>query len=315
MHTRRAFVAAGLTALPAWAMAALAGSGGKPAGPFKLGIISDEISEDFEEAAKFLASYSLRYCDLRELWNKNIMNLTPDELTRARNILRQHSLRVISIASPAYKYDLPEMPAKKADSDMFRAAFSDADTEKLLARTAELAHFFGTKFIRIFSYFRVEEPEKAYPYVRDRLARAAEFAGRNGVVFVLENEQTCNVGTGRELGRIVKEINSPHLRGNWDPANSVLLGETPFPDGYQAVRGLFPHMHVKDLKKNPQTGKFGWVPVGEGVIDFHGLFKALKADHYQGTMSLETHYRRADGNRLESTRESLEGWLRVLREI
>ena len=314
-HTRRAFVTAGLAALPAWAMTALAGSGAKSARPFKLGIICDEISEDFAEAAKFLASYSLHYCDLRELWSKNIMNLSQEELTRARDILHQHGLRVTSIASPAYKYDLPEMPAKKTDSDMFRASFTDADTGKLLERTAELAHFFDTKLVRIFSYFRVEEPEKAYPYVRDRLAKAAEFAGRHGIIFALENEQTCNVGTGRELSRIVKEIHSPHLRGNWDAANSVLLGETPYPDGYQAVRGLFPHMHVKDLKKNPQTGKFGWVPVGEGVIDFHGLFKALKADKYRGTMSLETHYRRADGNRLESTRESLEGWLKVLREI
>jgi len=28
-------------------------------------------------------------------------------------------------------------------------------------------------------------------------------------------------------------------------------------------------------------------------------------------MSLETHYRRADGNKLESTRESLEGLLKI----
>ena len=32
-------------------------------------------------------------------------------------------------------------------------------------------------------------------------------------------------------------------------------------------------------------------------------------------MSLETHYRRPDGNKVESTRESLEGLLKVLRSV
>jgi hypothetical protein len=32
-------------------------------------------------------------------------------------------------------------------------------------------------------------------------------------------------------------------------------------------------------------------------------------------MSLETHYRRPDGNMVESTRESLEGLLKILEEV
>jgi sugar phosphate isomerase/epimerase len=98
----------------------------------------------------------------------------------------------------------------------------------------------------------------------------------------------------------------------WDPGNAVMLGEVPFPDGYNAVRGLFPHMHVKDVRKNAQSGKLEWAPVGGGFIDFKGQFQALHHDKYEGTMSLETHYRRADKNKVESTRESLEGLLKVL---
>jgi sugar phosphate isomerase/epimerase len=71
-------------------------------------------------------------------------------------------------------------------------------------------------------------------------------------------------------------------------------------------------MHIKDARKNSQTGKLDWAPVGGGFIDFQGQFQALRKDKYDGTMSLETHYRRPDGNKVESTRESLEGLLKVL---
>jgi uncharacterized protein (TIGR03435 family) len=67
----------------------------------------------------------------------------------------------------------------------------------------------------MFSYWRVKEPEKAYPYVRDRLAQAAQVAGKNGMVLVLENEHSCNAGTGRELGRLLKDVNSLPFSGNW----------------------------------------------------------------------------------------------------
>lgn len=313
--SRRNLLKGASLALPAWTMGITPTGTAKSRLPFKLGIITDEITQDFAKAVEFLKSYSLEYCELRELWDKNLMNASQQELDRARRLLRKRGLRVSNLASPLFKYDLPEMPAPESQRDIFRAQFTDEDTERLLQKASELAHFFDTRLIRIFSYWRVEDPEKAYPYVRDRLARAAKVAEKNGVILCLENEPACNVGSGRELGRILKDIHSPHLRGVWDPGNAVTLGEAPYPEGYNAVRGLFAHMHVKDVKRDAQTGKWIWVPVGQGVGDFRGLFKVLRQEEYNGTVSLETHYRRADGNALESTRESLEGLLKVLREI
>jgi len=71
-------------------------------------------------------------------------------------------------------------------------------------------------------------------------------------------------------------------------------------------------MHIKDAATNPNNGKHTWMAVGGGNIDFKGQFAALHKDGYSGTMSLETHYRRPDGNKMESTRESLEGLLKVI---
>jgi sugar phosphate isomerase/epimerase len=283
--------------------------------PFKLGIITDEITEKFEQALDFISSYSLEYCELRELWGKNIMNLSQDELHRAKDLIGKHRLEVSDIGSPVMKYNLPEMPARQEKRDTFNADFTEQDTERLFDQAFELARFFGTRKVRIFSYWRVEDPEKAYPYVRDRLANAAEIARRADMLLVLENEHECNIGTGKELGRVLKEVNSLHLQGNWDPANAVMLGEVPYPDGYRAVRGWFAHMHAKDVAKDPSTEKLKWAPVGGGFIDWIGQLHALRVDGYEGTLSLETHYRRPDGNTVESTRESLEGLLKIIKEV
>ena len=308
--TRRDLLAGAVAAGSVWPLHA-----GKTAGTdgFKLGIITDELTNQLDQALDFISSYDLHWCELREIWANNIMNSPQEDLDRAKKLLDRHKIQVSEIASPIFKWNLPQMPAKANEKrDEFKASFVEADSDKLLEKGFRLARFFGTHKLRIFSYWRVEDPDKAYPYYRDRLAKAAQLAAKNDIVLTVENEYACNVGTGKELGRLLKDVNSPNLRGNWDPGNAVMLGEVPFPDGYNAVRGLFPHMHVKDARKNPQTGKIQWAPVGGGVIDFKGQFQALHRDKYEGTMSLETHYRRPDGNKIESTRESLEGLLKVI---
>jgi hypothetical protein len=72
---------------------------------------------------------------------------------------------------------------------------------------------------------------------------------------------------------------------------------------------------AEDIRKDPTTGKLQRVPVGEGMIDFRGQFTALRDDGYDGTMSLETGYLRPDGNKVETTRECLEGLFRVLKHV
>ena len=280
---------------------------------FKLGIITDELTTQLDEALDFISSYHLQWCELREMFGKNLMNSPKEDLDRARDLLAKHAIQLSEIGSPLFKWNCPQMPAKANEKrDSFSAAFTEQDADQLLDHSFELARFFGTRMVRIFTFWRVADPSKAYPYVRDRMAKAAEVAAKAKIILNIENEHSCNVGTGKELGRLLTEVNSPSLRGVWDPGNATMLGEVPYPDGYEAVKGLFPHMHVKDSRKNATTGKLEWAPVGGGIIDFKGQFQALHRDRYQGTMSLETHYRRPDGNKVESTRESLEGLFKVL---
>ncbi len=303
------------TSIAAGAACRLSAAETSPAAGSKLGIISDELTDNLEDALEFISSYGLHWTELRVIWGKNIMTASQADLDRAKKLLERHNVQVSDIASPIFKWNLPQMPANAGEKrDTFNASFVEEDADKLLEDSFRLARFFGARKVRIFSYWRVREPDKAYPYVRDRLAKAARLAAQNDILLVLENEHSCNVGTGRELGRILKDVNSPNLRGNWDAGNAVMLGEYPYSEGYQAVRGYIGHVHIKDVRKDPQTGKLEWAPVGAGVVDWKGQMQAFRKDGYSETMSLETHYLRPDGSKVESTRESLEGLLKAIKE-
>jgi L-ribulose-5-phosphate 3-epimerase len=221
---------------------------------------------------------------------------------------------VSDIASPAFKYGLPGMPAQPENPLLFHSTFTDRDSPWLLSRAFEVAHLFGTTKVRVFSFWRVANPQDAYLRVRDRLAAAADLAGRNGITLLLENEYDTNIATAAELGRVLRDIDSPHLRANWDPGNDAMMSEVPYPDGYRQIRGLIAHVHVKDVKRGSHPGQLSWAPVGSGVIDWRGQLRALREDGYRETISLETHYR-PDGDALATAQESLAGLMRIIHEI
>ena len=76
--------------------------------PFRLSVINDEISPDFDHAC-YVAShdFGLRWIELRSLWGKALSELSSSQLTEAIAILDKYSLRVTDLASPLFKTDLP----------------------------------------------------------------------------------------------------------------------------------------------------------------------------------------------------------------
>jgi len=56
--------------------------------PFRLAVINDEITQDFEKACSIAAKdFGLSWIELRGMWNKNITELNAKEVDEARKIL------------------------------------------------------------------------------------------------------------------------------------------------------------------------------------------------------------------------------------
>jgi hypothetical protein len=79
--------------------------------PFRLSVINDEISQDFENVCRIVAEdFGLGWIELRSMWNKNVTDLNARETEEARKILEKYHLQVTDIASPLFKTDWPGAP-------------------------------------------------------------------------------------------------------------------------------------------------------------------------------------------------------------
>ena len=309
---RREFVAGGATAMMLSAMPGWAAN----LKQFKLGVITDEVTQDFEQALVWAKGFGLEWVELRFLWFKYVTELTSDEVKRAKELLAKYGMKVSVVDSPYFKTPLPGTSSKFADAkgDPLQSAFAQQASvlEKAMARAKD----FVTDKVRIFAFLRVAEPKTVFDRVAKELEKSAGIAKREGIRLVLENEFTCNVATGAEGAAMLNAVKSPALGLNWDSGNAYEAGELePFPVGYDALdKKRIWHMHLKDAAPNPNGGEPLWRPIGGGKIDFVGQFRALLKDGYQGTMSLETHYLNAAKNKEASSRESMEGLLKVIAE-
>jgi sugar phosphate isomerase/epimerase len=145
------------------------------------------------------------------------------------------------------------------------------------------------------------------------LGRLADQALPQGLVIGVENEPACNIGTAHEAARVLDVLNHPALQLVWDPANAFVLGERPYPDGYASLpAGRIAHVHAKDCRVHNLIPE--WGPLGEMGLDWPGQIDALLRDHYSGWVSLETHWRGRDGNRLEASRECGERLRELVRD-
>jgi sugar phosphate isomerase/epimerase len=285
--------------------------------PFRVSVISDEITQDFGRACEIASrEFGVDWIELRGMWNKNIVSLDPREIEEARRILGKNQLRVTDIASPLFKTDWPGAPRSKSSPNgaQFNADFTFKQQDEVLERCIELAKAFQTDRVRCFDFWRLDEQKPFRAAINEKLLDAARRAGEKGIILLLENEGACNTATGQEAAEVLKAIQSPHLMLNWDPGNAVTLGEKAYPDGYSLLpKERIGHCHCKDVAK-PEGGKgYEWAAMGSGIIDWVGQFKALKRDSYHFAVSLETHWRGA-GTPEESTRQSWAGMKRDLQE-
>ena len=295
--SRRAFLqasgAAALAAgLPLRALAARFKSS------FRVGVISDEISQDFDHACAVIANdFGLEWVELRGLWGKNISTLDDADVAKATAILDKYKLRVTDIASPLFKTDWPGAPrskySPKSDPKVlsYGADFAFKQQDEVMEKCIALAGQFKTDRIRCFDFWRLDDPAPYREAINTKLMEAASTAGKHGLLLVLENEYECNTATGREAAKTLAAVPSPHLMLNWDPGNAVARGELDaFPAGFNLLpKDRIGHCHVKCAVSKPDGG-FSWAAVGKGLPDWVAQFEALRQAGYSHAVSLETHW-------------------------
>jgi sugar phosphate isomerase/epimerase len=265
--------------------------------------ITDEFSPaDLEAAAQAMAEIGMTGAELRVVFGKNILDLSDEEVTRARQVLNARGLEIIALSSPILKCVLPDAPPvdTRFQQDVFASRHTFEDQPRLARRAFEIAHLSGARIIRVFSYWRTVEPEECFDRVAEALAGLARSAAQEDLIIGLENEHACNISTGADAGRLLAAVDHPNLQVVWDPANAYAAGEVPFPDGYRRIPpARIAHVHAKDCHVEGHTPI--WGPLGTRDVDWKGQIAALLADGYRGWISLETHWSGPNNNKFQAS--------------
>lgn len=238
---------------------------------FVLSGFADEISPELDEQLDVLQSLDIKYLELRGVWGKGVLALSDEETRTIRDALKARGMGVSAIGSPIGKIRI---------DDPFPPHLDD------FRRALDLAEFFGTQYIRMFSFFVPEGQAEEYrSQVMDRLAALLEEAKGRPVTLLHENESRIYGDVPSRCRDILETMDSPQLRMTFDPSNFVMQNVHPFTDAYPLVKDYIVYMHIKD--GDMATKRV--VPAGEGDGQVREVLAALHERGFEGFASLEPH--------------------------
>ncbi|MDI6448296.1 sugar phosphate isomerase/epimerase family protein [Anaerobaca lacustris] len=241
----------------------------------KLSAFADEVTEDFRSQVEFLAKERVGYIEPRFVNRKNIMDLNRSELDEARKMICDRGLKVSAIGSPIGKVRLDE--PFEPHLDKFKHA-------------VDLAQFFETPFIRMFSYYAPEGKniDDYRDQVLERMAAKVQVVEGTDVTMVHENEAHIYGHTAENCADLVEAVGSDRLRLAYDPANFV-WGEKITNNVevcWPVMKPYVVHIHIKDWKLGaPDVGSLP----GQGDGQIKELLAELVAMNYDGCMTMEPH--------------------------
>ncbi len=250
----------------------------------RLSAFADEISPDLDEQIAMLILEHIHFLDLRGVWNTNVLDLTDQQVARIKETLDAHGIGVAAIGSPIGK-----VPINSSFDEHLRR----------FERAIAVAHALQTPYIRIFSFYppatkgerddsgAVNGGAIAGEYRGEVLRRLREMTARAraaGVILLHENEKDIYGDTIARCVDLLQGCDDAQFQAVFDPANFIQCGQIPYPDAYEALRSWLEYVHVKDARSDGNV-----VAAGEGVTHWPELLQRLRANGYNGFLSLEPH--------------------------
>ncbi|MBO0781765.1 MAG: sugar phosphate isomerase/epimerase [Ktedonobacteraceae bacterium] len=244
----------------------------------RLSAFADEISLDLQEQVEVLLSENIHFIDFRSAWGTNILDLTDEQVARARQILDANGVGVAAIGSPIGKVPID---------------FSYEEHFQRFERAVTVAKAFNTRYIRLFSFYppvggSVNDLVAQKDEVIRRLSAMTQRAREENLVLVHENEKDIYGDTIARNVDMLQGVNDAHFRSVLDPANYLQCEQTPYPDAYEATLPWLEYVHVKDVRADGTL-----VVAGDGEGKWPELLRRLRADGYDGFMALEPHLKAA----------------------
>lgn len=236
---------------------------------------SDEACSDFEEQLQFVSSLGIHSIEIRGVDGKNISQLTEDEVQTVKEKLNKYSVAVSSIGSPIGKINI---------TDDFEPHFQE------FKRVVETAKILGTENIRMFSFYIPKDsaPELFRAEVLKRLSVLIDYAKKNNMVLLHENEKGIYGDNAERCLDLMKELYCPNFKAVFDFANFVQVGQNTL-EAAELMKPYVSYIHIKDASGEDV------VPPGFGEGNLRKILGDFIESGYKGYLSLEPHLSDFDG--------------------
>lgn len=260
----------------------------------KLSIISDQVSQNLEEALKIIVKEGYEYVELHNVFGHSIETCTKEEVEIIKHLLNRYHVKVSNIASTLFFL----CPLYQGDEvSLFNPGFYSiqGDLEyhlKVLENACWIANELDCPKIRIFPFRWPDNRKGPYGTKLDfeknieNIKKALDISKKHHVTLMLENCPYSHLPKGKMTLQVVQEINDPYLKLLWDPANSYRAIRENVPREYmdwsleEELLHLYPyigHIHLKNYHYVSGLVKpFVHVPLLNGDIDYKTLVKSIQ---------------------------------------
>ena len=159
-----------------------------------------------------------------------------------------------------------------------------------------LAEELGASSVRVLAGEEVDEEEweEALKRLVDSLKIVADFATEHGVTLNIENHDGTMAVSASKTMEIWSQVNHPKVGIIYDPANLIRDQQEGFPENLDIQAKAIQLIHVKDYiffenipqsASNPSSRKC--MPVGDGMIPWSDILKALHKNNHRGDLTFE----------------------------
>ncbi len=269
----------------------------------KLAISGETLGsvKELDEILKIFKKYGVKAI---EMWPENIPAQEGKELVHKRLYANRDIARAKAIV---------EANGMETACVCFGAGFDKALAEDVelyaqeLKRAVYVAKELGAKVVNHYCYYVCMEEEFPIERMRQYYGPALKAAEENGITLVLENEAHDVTKKPVKMLELVRNMNSPAFKTNYDATNYYQAGFEGFPYVYELLKSEIAHVHIKNgCIYHPEFGhrkeslggymtgllageEIYYPFAGDGSVNIHGLLRRLKADGYNGYCSLEPH--------------------------
>lgn len=166
-----------------------------------------------------------------------------------------------------------------------------ADNERNLQRlkaaidlAVEWAQDGRVPYVNTLSGGRTADWEEQKQLFAERLLPAAEYAEAKGVVLAMEPHVDGLVDTPQRMVEILKMVNAPALKVNFDISHFDILGMTT-EESTSILAPYSVHTHVKDQRG--QVPNYEFLTPGEGDFDYVEYLQVMQKYGYDGYITAE----------------------------